>query len=262
LILILLALFIFPLYFLIITSLKTMRESNITPPTLFPRELRPENYLLAWERMNFLHYLVNSALTTLFTIAGQLVVCVPCAYVFAKKQFKFKKLLFGIIVFDLLVPAQVTFLSIYLIESRLGWINTIQGLTLPFVYSAFTIFFLTQYFRTVPDEILDAAKMDRSSELQIMCQILVPVAKPAVIATMIFVFVYKWNDYFWTSILTTNETARTLTLALQNLLPVDHTAREWNIIMAGNMMLFLPMFGVYLVASKLIKQGFMYRGIK
>jgi sn-glycerol 3-phosphate transport system permease protein len=134
---------------------------------------------------------------------------------------------------------------------------------MPFVYSAFSIFFLTQYFRTIPDEILDAAKMDRSSELQIIYRILVPVAKPAIIATMIFVFVYKWNDYFWTSILTTNETARTLTLALQNLLPVDHAAREWNIIMAGNMMLFLPMFIIYIVASKFIKQGFVNgRGIK
>jgi sn-glycerol 3-phosphate transport system permease protein len=239
-----------------------MREANITPPTLFPREVRPENYIMTWERMNFFHYLVNSALTTLFTMAGQFIVCVPCAYGFAKKQFKFKKILFGIIVFDLIVPAQVTFLSIYLIESRLGWINTIQGLVIPFVYSAFSIFFLTQYFKTIPDEILDAAKMDKSSEIQIIYQILVPMAKPVVITTMIFVFVYKWNDYFWASILTTNERARTLTLALQNLLPVDHAAREWNIIMAGNMMLFLPMFIIYIAASKFIKRGFLYGGIK
>jgi sn-glycerol 3-phosphate transport system permease protein len=258
----LLAAFIFPLFFMLSTSFKTLREAGITPPALIPSSFHPENYAAAWQKMNFPHYLGNSIFITICTIAGQLLVCVPCAYAFAKKQFRFKKFLFAMVLFDLVVPAQVVFLSYYLIESRLGWIDTYRGLVVPFVYSAFTIFFLTQCFKTVPDEILDAAKIDRCSEIQIMTFIMAPMAKPVIIATMLFTFVYKWNDYFWTSILTTSEAVRTIPMAVQNLMPVDHAVREWHIIMTGNVLLFAPMFIIYIFAGKYIKESFMFGGVR
>jgi sn-glycerol 3-phosphate transport system permease protein len=258
----LLAIFAFPLVFMLSASFKTLYESSITPPTVIPSEFHPENYAAAWNRMNFPHYLLNSVIVTFCTMAGQIFVCVPCAYAFARKQFRFKKFLFCLVIFDLIVPPQVVFLSYYLIESRLGWLDTYTGLVAPFVYSAFTIFFLTQCFRTVPEEILDAARMDRCSELQIMAFIMVPMAKPVMIAASVFTFVYKWNDYFWTSILTTNETVRTIPMAVQNLMPVDHSAREWNLIMAGSVMLFAPMFITYLFAGRYIKESFKYGNLK
>ncbi|MDR3280872.1 MAG: carbohydrate ABC transporter permease [Synergistaceae bacterium] len=250
--------FVFPLYFMASTSFKGTREVNITPPTLVPSEFHPENYAMAWNRMNFAHYLRNSLLSTFLTIAGQLLTCVPCAYAFAKKQFRFKKPLYMLLLFDLIVPAQAIFLPIYILESGFGWINTMRGLVAPFCYSAFTIFSLVQYFKTIPDEILDAARLDKCSEVRMITHIMAPMASPIIITTMIFTFVYKWNDYFWTSILTTNETARTLPLAIQNLMPVDHGAREWQIIMAGNVMALIPMLGAYILANKIIKKGFIY----
>jgi sn-glycerol 3-phosphate transport system permease protein len=250
--------FVFPLYFMASTSLKSRYEVNITPPTLVPSEFHPENYVLAWKRMNFAHYLLNSLLSTFLTVAGQLLACVPCAYAFAKKRFRFKKTLYGLILFDLLVPAQAIFLQIYILESRLGWLNTMRGLVTPFVYSAFTIFSLTQYFKTIPDEILDAARLDKCSEVRMITHIILPMASPIIITTMIFTFVYKWNDYFWTSILTTDETVRTLPLAIQNLMPVDHAAREWQVIMAGNMMALAPMLAVYVLANRAVKRGLIY----
>jgi sn-glycerol 3-phosphate transport system permease protein len=256
----LLAAFIFPMFFMLSTSFKTLREANITPPSLIPSEFHPENYAAAWRRMNFPHYLLNSVFITVCTIAGQLLVCVPCAYAFAKKQFRFKNILFALVLFDLVVPAQAVFLSYYLIESRLGWIDTYRGLVVPFAYSAYTIFFLTQGFKTVPDEILDAARMDGSSEIQIIALIMAPIAKPVIIAATLFTFAYKWNDYFWTSILTTSEAVRTIPMAIQNLMPTDHTIREWHIIMSGNVMLFAPMFVIYILAGKYIKESFTYRG--
>jgi sn-glycerol 3-phosphate transport system permease protein len=258
----LILIFVFPLFFMISTSFKSLYETNITPPSPLPREFHPENYLTAWRMMNFPHYLLNSILTTALTIAGQLLVCVPCAYAFAKKQFRLKRLLYGVVIFDLIVPAQVIFLSIYRIESRIGWLDTLRGLSVPFFYSAFTIFFLTQYFKAIPDDVLDAARMDRSSEPRIITRIMMPMSKPVIITSAVFTFVYKWNDYFWTSILTTNETARTLPMAIQNLMPVGHAAREWHILMAGNLMLFAPMFLIYILANKFIKQSFMYGRIK
>jgi sn-glycerol 3-phosphate transport system permease protein len=254
----LIAAFVFPLYFMVSTSLKSYYEVNITPPTLAPSAFHPENYAIAWKRMNFAHYLRNSLVSTFFTIAGQLLACVPCAYAFAKKRFRFKKTLYGLILFDLIVPAQAVFLQIYILESRLGWIDTMRGLTTPFFYSAFTIFSLTQYFKAIPDEILDAARLDKCSEIRMITHIMVPMASPIIITTMIFTFVYKWNDYFWTSILTTDETVRTLQMAVQNLMPVDHAAREWHIIMAGNVMALAPMLTVYILANRAVKRGLVY----
>ena len=131
-ILLLLTMYIFPLFYMVSTSLKTMYEVNLSPPRLLPSDPQWQNFAEAWRKMNFLHYLKNSVIVSVLTILGQLLVCVPCAYAFAKKQFRFKKFLNGLVLFDLVVPAQIIFLSIYLIESKLGWIDTYQGLVVPF----------------------------------------------------------------------------------------------------------------------------------
>ncbi len=262
LIALLLSAYIFPMFYMISTSLKTMREVNVSPPTLWPEILQWKNYAEAWHKMNFFHYFKNSVLVSVMTIVGQLLVCVPCAYALAKKRFVGRRFFHTLVLFDLIVPSQIIFLSIYLIESRIGWINTYQGLIVPFIYSAFSIFFLIQTFKTLPDDVLDAARLDRCSELQIIGGIVLPMARPTVITTVMFTFVYKWNDYFWTSILTTDDAVRTLPLAIQNLMPVGNAANEWHTIMAGNLMLFAPMFLLYLLANKSIKQMFVYGGIK
>ncbi|HPR39970.1 MAG TPA: carbohydrate ABC transporter permease [Oscillospiraceae bacterium] len=261
-ILLLLTAYIFPMFYMISTSLKTMREVNVSPPTLWPEVLQWQNYAEAWQKMNFFHYFKNSVFISVMTIVGQLLVCVPCAYALAKKQFVGRKFFHTLVLFDLIVPSQIIFLSIYLIESKIGWINTYQGLIVPFIYSAFSIFFLIQTFKTLPDDVLDAAKLDKCSEIQIIGGIILPMARPTIITTVMFTFVYKWNDYFWTSILTTDDAVRTLPLAIQNLMPVGNAANEWHTIMAGNLMLFAPMFLLYLLANKSIKQMFVYGGIK
>ncbi|HPD88182.1 MAG TPA: carbohydrate ABC transporter permease [Oscillospiraceae bacterium] len=261
-ILLLLTAYIFPMFYMISTSLKTMREVNVSPPTLWPEILQWQNYAEAWQKMNFFHYFKNSVFISVMTIVGQLLVCVPCAYALAKKQFVGRKFFHTLVLFDLIVPSQIIFLSIYLIESKINWINTYQGLIVPFIYSAFSIFFLIQTFKTLPDDVLDAAKLDKCSEIQIIGSIILPMAKPTIITTVMFTFVYKWNDYFWTSILTTDDAVRTLPLAIQNLMPVGNAANEWHTIMAGNLMLFAPMFLLYLLANKSIKQMFVYGGIK
>ncbi len=261
-ILLLLIAYIFPMFYMISTSLKTMREVNVSPPTLWPEVLQWKNYAEAWQKMNFFHYFKNSVFISVMTIVGQLFVCVPCAYALAKKQFVGRKFFHTLVLFDLIVPSQIIFLSIYLIESKINWINTYQGLIVPFIYSAFSIFFLIQTFKTLPDDVLDAAKLDKCSEIQIIGSIILPMAKPTIITTVMFTFVYKWNDYFWTSILTTDDAVRTLPLAIQNLMPVGNAANEWHTIMAGNLMLFAPMFLLYLLANKSIKQMFVYGGIK
>jgi sn-glycerol 3-phosphate transport system permease protein len=244
------------------TSLKTSLEALVFPPGFFPNKPMFINFATAWERTSFFYYLKNSILITILTILGQLFVCVPAAYSFAKKEFKGKSVLFGFVLFDLMIPAQVVFLPIYIIISRLNWIDTYKALIIPFTFSSFSIFFLTQSFKQVSNELFDSALIDRANVFQIIFQILLPICKPVIITVVIFTFIYKWNDYFWTMILTTKDAVRTLPMAIRALTitNIDEGVVEWNIVMAGNVMLMLPLFILYIVANKAVRNAFAYSG--
>ena len=258
----LIIIYVFPLFYMLTTAVKSFTEASMFPPKLLPKEWHFENFSEVFHSMNFLHYFKNSIIVTLLTIVGQIFVCLPAAYAFAKKQFRFKRGLYLLTLFDLIVPGQVSFLPIYIILSKWGWLNTFRALSVPFMYSAFAIFFLTQAFRTIPNDLLDAARMDKSSQLQIIFKILLPSAKSVVITVALFTFVNKWNDYFWATVLTTNDTVRTLPLSVQNLMGIGDGVTQWNMVMAGNVLLFAPMFLIYIFANKYIKQAFVYGGVK
>lgn len=259
---ILVVVFIFPFFWMISTSLKSYVEAIAFPPSLMPSSLHAENYAEAWTKVKFLHYGMNSLLVTGLTLLGQLLVCVPAAYAFAKKKFRFAGFFFALILVDLMLPGQVSFIPIYVMLSDFGWIDTYQALTVPFIFSSFSIFFMTQAFKQIPDELLDAARLDKASELQIMTQILLPVAKPYIITVALFTCISKWNDYFWTLILTNSESVRTLPIAVKGLLEVGDGVNQWNISMAGNVLLMAPILVLYLVANRFIKNAFVYGGIK
>jgi ABC-type glycerol-3-phosphate transport system permease component len=257
------AAYLFPFYWMLTTALKSTVEAVRVPPTWWPTELHFENYLEAWQATNFLHYLKNTIVVTVLTVVGQILLCVPAAWAFARKQFRFKRILFAAILVDLMLPRQVAFLPIFLLLNDVGWIDTYQGMTIPFMYSAFGIFFMAQTFRQVPDELIEAARLDRASELQILVSIAVPMCRPIILTIALLTFFGKWNDYFWTLVLTNDETVRTLPIAVQGLLDNgDFGITPWNVVMAGNVMLVAPLIILYLVTIKSIKRAFAYSGIK
>lgn len=260
--LILTAIYIIPFVFTIGTSLMTFPETIAYPPNLLPKVPQFENYVVAFKNINLLHYLKNSIIITVITIVGQIFVCIPAAYAFAKKEFRLKKILYPLILFDLIVPAAVVFLPIFLTIVKFQWLNTYKSLTMPFFYSAFNIFFMTQAFRTIPDELLDAAKIDKASEFQLIKDILLPSSRSVIITVGVFTFISRWNDYFWATVLTTDDTVRTLPMAVQKLLSVGDGMTNWNVVMAGNVFLMLPMLIIYFFVSKSIKKAFTYGGIK
>ncbi|USK35166.1 carbohydrate ABC transporter permease [Bacillus sp. F19] len=262
LLLLLLVIYLFPFYWMITTSLKSELEAMGFPPSFFPTEIHLENYMTAWTHTNLFHYLKNSIIVTVLTVIGQLLICVPAAYAFAKKKFKLSKVFFGLILFDLMVPIQVTFLPNYILLTNIGWIDTYKALIVPSLYSSFAIFFMTQTFKQIPDEILDAAKLDKTSEMKMITQIMLPMAKPIIITVALFTFISKWNDYFWTLIVTNSDAVRTLPIAMKSLLGAGDGLIQWNIVMAGNVILVAPLIILYVIANKQIKQAFVYGGIK
>lgn len=259
--LILSAIFIFPFVWMLSTSVKNPQEMMQLPPTIIPKEIVLENYSAAWNSGPFFRYLLNSIFVTGSILIIQFVVMVPAAYAFSKIKFKCEKILFGILLVGLMIPPQVTFLPVYMMMSKLGLINTYVPLIIPFMTTSFGIFLLRQNFMQISDEIIEAAKLDGASDLKIMFRIMVPMAKPAVITFILFNFIYHWNNYFWPLVMTNTDAIRTLPIGVA-LLKSSEGITAWNVIMAGNIILILPIILVYIFANKKVKEAFMYSGIK
>ena len=172
-----------------------------------------------------------------------------------------QKIIFGCILIALMMPTQITFLPIYLLMSKWGMIDSLIPQILPFITNAFAIFLLRQYFMQVENELIEAAKLDGASEWRLILQIMMPMSKPALAAIILFSFVGQWNEYFWPLVMTNADKFRTLPVAIAQLKEMEGMA-NWQIVMAGNAILVLPVLLVYLFASKQIMKSFAYSGIK
>ena len=253
--------FLFPFIWMISTSLKTTQEAIQIPPSIIPSKFVIENYIEAWNSGPFLRYLVNSLFITLSILVIQFIVMVPAAYAFSKIRFKGSNIFFGIILIGLMVPSQITFLPIYMMMSKAELINTYVPLIFPFMTSSFGIFLFRQNFMQISDEIIEAAKLDNSSDLKIMFKVMLPMAKPAVITFALFSFIYHWNNYFWPLVMSNSELVRTLPIGVA-MLKESEGVTNWNVVMAGNVMLTAPILLLYTILNNKVKNAFAYSGIK
>ena len=253
--------FLFPFIWMISTSLKTTQEAIQIPPSIIPSKFVIENYIEAWNSGPFLRYLVNSLFITLSILVIQFIVMVPAAYAFSKIRFKGSNIFFGIILIGLMVPSQITFLPIYMMMSKAELINTYVPLIFPFMTSSFGIFLLRQNFMQISDEIIEAAKLDNSSDLKIMFKVMLPMAKPAVITFALFSFIYLWNNYFWPLVMSNSDFVRTLPIGVA-MLKESEGVTNWNVVMAGNVMLTAPILLLYTILNNKVKNAFAYSGIK
>lgn len=253
--------FLFPFIWMISTSLKTTQEAIQIPPSIIPSKFVIENYIEAWNSGPFLRYLVNSLFITLSILVIQFIVMVPAAYAFSKIRFKGSNIFFGIILIGLMVPSQITFLPIYMMMSKAELINTYVPLIFPFMTSSFGIFLLRQNFMQISDEIIEAAKLDNSSDLKIMFKVMLPMAKPAVITFALFSFIYHWNNYFWPLVMSNSDFVRTLPIGVA-MLKESEGVTNWNVVMAGNVMLTAPILLLYTILNNKVKNAFAYSGIK
>ena len=253
--------FLGPFLWMVFTSFKPLAEALRLPPTFLPETWVPQNYADAWQSGPFLHYTKNSVIVTLSVVALQLLTIIPASYAFAKMDFKFKKILFSLILVTMMIPAQLIFLPVYLMFSKVNLINSYWSLILPWASSAFGIFLLRQRFMQVPDEIIEAAVLDNTPTWKIIYKIMLPQAKGTVITIALFTFISEWNDYFWPLVMTSNDDIRTLPLGV-SMLKSTLDGIHWNTVMAGNVILILPIVIIYLFAQKEIIKAFTYSGIK
>ncbi|MBQ7488314.1 MAG: carbohydrate ABC transporter permease [Clostridia bacterium] len=254
--------FVFPFFWMIITAFKTYPESIKVPPTMWPQEWSLEGYITTFNSgLNILNYAKNTVIVTASVIVLQLVIMVPAAYAFAKRDFPLMGFWFGIVLVAFMIPLQLTYIPVFLRMQDLNLINTLWPQILPMGADAFGIFMLRQSFKQIPDEIIESAKLDSAGEMQIMLKIMLPMCKSAMVTIAMFSFIGTWNAYFWPLVMTRTESVRPLTMAIERLNDAE-LGIHWNTIMAANTLLVVPILIIFIFASKKIIEGFAYRGVK
>jgi sn-glycerol 3-phosphate transport system permease protein len=190
----------------------------------------------------------------------QIALALPAGYALAKLRFVGRKAAFALVLACLIIPAQVTFVPVFTMLGPLGLVNTMTALVLPFGVSAFGTFLVRQAMLSVPDEIIEAARMDGASELYIVYRVLGPMVRPTLAALFLFSFVFHYSDYFWPLMMTTDDSVRTLPLGIA-LLREQGTGVRWHIVMAGNVILSVPILALFAVAQQRILRAVTARSL-
>jgi multiple sugar transport system permease protein len=246
---------IFPFAWLLITSVETTGEALHFPPVLIPHVLRFANYPDALATAPFGRFFLNSAIVAVVTVAANLVLCSLAGYAFARFRFLGRTALFIVIMATLMVPFQVTMIPQFIITKWLGvhvlaevGINHIGALILPNAATAFGIFFLRQFFRTLPLEYEESARVDGASRLKVLWRIVLPLATPALATLAALTFLDSWNNFLWPLIAVTSTSQMTLPLGLATFQGAHQT--EWTLVMAANVMSLIPMMVIFFAAQR------------
>lgn len=255
---------VFPIYWMIISSLKTSEELLQAVPSLWPKKLMWRNYLDVLEMASFGVYFVNTIIMTLGTMVLQMVIGIFAAYGFSKGNFRFKNTLFIVVLGALMVPIQVTFVPTYVMMARLKWINTFKALILPNAVSAYFIFMLRQAFMGVDNSYVEAAQVDGMGRIGVIFRILVPMCKPTIITVGLITFINGWNSYFWPKMVTTRPQMRTIALGVYELKRsyAGMETMNTNQIMAGAVIAIVPIIILFLVMQQYLLEGFSKAAMK
>ncbi|MCC6869057.1 MAG: carbohydrate ABC transporter permease [Burkholderiales bacterium] len=251
-----------PFVWMVATSLKPKNEIFATEFHLLPKTWGAvENYHTALTQVPLLHYLFNGAVVTVAIFVLQVVVNMPAAYALAKVRFRGRALLFGAVLFCLLIPYQAVALPIYIFFSHIGLLNTYAALVLPFTISVFGIFLMRQFFVSVPDDLIDAARIDGISEYGIVWKVMAPTAIPALTAFGIFSLVAHWNDYFWPLIAVDNGRLFTPPLGIASL-KLNGEGTAYGSLMAAATVVITPLVFAFLIAQRRFIEGVTFTGLK
>ncbi len=249
-----------PLVWMVSASFMHPGEANTMPPRLLPEHPTLENYTVLFTRLDMLRNLANSAIITVLATVCSIFINALAGYAFAKLPFPGREKLFQSLAAALVVPAQVGMLPLFLLLREMGLVNTYAGALVPFLASIFGIFLIRQYALNVPDELLDAARIEGANELQVFRLVALPVIKPILVTIAAFTFLSAWNDFLWPLIVLSDSGMYTLPVALANL--VGEHVQDTELMMAGSVITILPALIVFLIFQRTYVQGIMSGGVK
>ncbi len=247
-------LWVVPYLWMVATSLKSLREIVRDPTAVLPERLDGSAYREVFAALPVGRYLAVTTVMALSIALLQIALCLPAGYALAKLRFAGRSTAFAAVLACLLVPAQVTFVPVFVLFAGVGLVNTMGALVLPFAASALGTFMVRQALASVPDEVIEAARMDGAGELTVVYSVLGPIVAPTLASLFLISFVFHWNDYFWPLVMTTDDTVRTLPLGIA-LLREQGTGVRWHIVMAGNVILSLPPLALFAATQRHLLRG-------
>lgn len=251
---------VLPFIWMFLTSLKTYAESIHVPPVIIPKDFQWENYKEVFTLLPFFKFMLNTLLVTVLRTAGQLFLCSLAAYAFARIEFPGRNVLFLVALSVLMVPGQVFLLPQYMIMVKLGWLNTLQAVVVPGLFSAFGTFLLRQFFMGLPKELEEAARLDGCNHFQIYWRVMLPLAKPGLVALGIFTTLWSWNELMWPMIVNSSPESMTLSVGLSSL--QGQYLTNYPVLMAGSFLAIVPMLILFMILQKQFIEGIAITGGK
>jgi sn-glycerol 3-phosphate transport system permease protein len=245
----------FPLYYAFVLSTQSMEEVMVTPQKLWPSGHLLENYVKIWNRIDMGRLLFNSAVVALAVSLGKIAISILSAFAIVYFNFRGKQFFFWMIFVTLMLPVPVRIISTYQVISELGWVDTYMGLIIPLIASATATFLFRQFYLTIPDELVDAAKIDGSGPLRFLWSVLLPNSGPSIAALFVVMFIYGWNQYLWPLMATNSDKMKVVVVGIASTIPTGTQPPEWNLVMAVAMMALIPPVLVVLFMQRWFMHG-------
>lgn len=253
--------FIMPFVIMIINSLKTRGELLRNPTGLVPKELTFDNYLQWFQHLNIQQFFTTSLIVAIATVAGNIVFCSMVGYAMAKMEFPGKKILFALVMMTLMVPGTVTFVPLFVLVSKLGLVNTLPGLFLPFLVTPLGVFLMRQFIMGIPDALLEAARIDGAREGRIFLTIILPLSGAPIATLSILTFLMSWNNFLWPLVAAQSEQTYTLPIAL-TLFSKGQEATNYGLLLAGAVLVVTPVVILFLFLQRYFVQSVVSTGVK
>jgi multiple sugar transport system permease protein len=254
------ALSLLPLLWMLSVSFMPSGEASRFPPPLLPSSLTFDNYTALFERIGMARYFVNSLIVATASTVLSVLINAAAGYAFAKLRFRGQQAIFRVLLAALVIPGQVTMLPLFLLMKRLGLVDSLGGVVVPALATVFGIFLVRQYARSIPDELLEAARIDGAGELRIFVSIVLPMLRPVLITLAIFTFMASWNDFMWPLIVLTSDEHFTLPIALASL-SREHI-QDVEMMMAGAVVTVLPVLLLFMLLQRHYIRGLLAGSIK
>jgi len=250
-----------PFVWMILGSFKSEGELRQVPPTWWPQTGTLDNYRDLFDKAKFLTYFFNSTLVAAVVTAGNVIFCSMVGYALAKLDFGGKKLVFGLVMGTLLLPGMVTFVPLFVLVANMGLVDSYPGLILPFLVTPFGVFLMRQFIMQLPDDLLDAGRIDGAGELRIFRQIILPLCGPALGTLGILTFLSSWNSFLWPLVVAQTQDYYTLPVALALFSTGQHET-DYGLLLAGATVVVLPIVIVFLILQRRFIEGIATTGIK
>ena len=252
---------VMPFIWMVVTGQKNLPEVSRVPVTWLPDNwLNWNNYRLLLTKWPALRWMLNSVIVSTVSITTSVFFAALAGYAFAKLRFRGREVCFAIVLSVMMIPFEVTFLPLFVMLSRVGLVNTYAGIIFPDFMSVIGVFIMRQFMQSIPNDYLDAARIDGASEIQILGRVVAPLAGPAIVTVAVLKFIISWNSFLWPLVMASNQSMMTMPVGMQSV--INQFIIEYGILAAGATLMVLPPLILFLVAQRWVISGMVMSGLK